>query len=351
MFCNHDWNLVTTAVNHCIRQDFIPWVFFKRKLKTSSNWFETTKDSFNHFDNITLLKSGGFGVVFRGRHQLDNIYYTIKLIPVRVLLNFSFKTAILSKIREIRYLAKFNHPNIIRYHNSWLELDSNNTLAEYIAINDIDIYDSSCSLGDLTSDEETSDHDKQLLSRATPGNWKYIYLSIQMELMEYTLKDWYATVSPVNYELYPVLYGILDGLEYLHNSSPPMIHCDIKPGNILVKKEHGKWIAKLADFGLVTEADGKWKPNKYEGTLTYRAPEMEDDQLDATTAVDIYSLGVVLYELTLQYKTDMERLMMINKFKTGENKTNTILDTMISKNPDHRPAINKVKEYLIKSYS
>ena len=100
---------------------------------------------------------------------------------------------------------------------------------------------------------------------------------------------------------------ILQALTYIHNRKPSnLIHRDIKPNNILITKSKN---AKVSDFGL----SRFFKTYKYRscdnlvdlktphdlttnvGTKRYKAPEMEGELYNHK--IDIYSLGLVLYEL------------------------------------------------------
>ena len=383
----------------------------KKKLMEIKNTIQLLKEeeyystnyynNLNQFDNISLLKSGGFGIVLKGSHKLDTQIYAIKLIPLKLTVNNNLKLFMLSKIREIRYLSSLSHPNIIRYHNSWIEFKNADNLSTYLKglatediatdktlENSISCSFNSNSFNSFNSDSVNSDSvnsdgvnsdsvnsdginsdstntfDYDNLSNLNincinayrsnldstnsvlkPVN-KHIYLAIQMEYMDFTFNEWCRTIKPSNKILYNVLYGLLDGIEYLHTRSPPIIHCDIKPDNILVKLFDTKWIAKIADFGLVSEENGIWRPNKYEGTLTYRAPEIGDESKTITSAVDIYSLGIVLYEITLNISTEMERSRCLSNFKAGIFKTATILDKMVAISPEERPSILEVKKYL-----
>src|SRR5581483_1803558 len=89
-----------------------------------------------------------------------------------------------------------------------------------------------------------------------------------------------------------VLAQVLRGLEYIHTRG--LIHFDVKPQNLLVRRTERGWHVKIADFGLAAPADGRATPR---GTPHYIAPEIARGSAPADRRADLYSLGVVAYEL------------------------------------------------------
>lgn len=82
---------------------------------------------------------------------------------------------------------------------------------------------------------------------------------------------------------------ISQGLLYLHASKPAILHGDLKAKNILID---GRFRAKVCDFGLSNK-----KRNSLSGTPFWMAPEYLRGKSEYTCACDIYSIGMVLYEI------------------------------------------------------
>ncbi|MEE2785694.1 MAG: protein kinase [Myxococcota bacterium] len=95
--------------------------------------------------------------------------------------------------------------------------------------------------------------------------------------------------------------GILKGVAAAHGHG--LVHRDLKPANILIAKTEDEVIPKIADFGLVKllegldDADGITKDGMIMGTPSYMAPEQLDDARAVDERADVFSLGVILYEL------------------------------------------------------
>lgn len=101
-----------------------------------------------------------------------------------------------------------------------------------------------------------------------------------------------------NKELTSLFVPLLDGLEEAHQQG--MIHRDIKPHNILLQRKGSELSLKLNDFGLVKvlEADDMTRSGVMMGTLHYMSPEQFEEAKHVDHRSDIYSLGVLLYQLS-----------------------------------------------------
>lgn len=102
-----------------------------------------------------------------------------------------------------------------------------------------------------------------------------------------------GTVAPRQAAL--LAQKIAAALDAVH--SVGIVHRDLKPENILVENPMGEPYPRLADFGIATIAvEGVQLSTAIIGTPHYMAPELFDGE-SPTPAVDVYSLGIILFEL------------------------------------------------------
>ncbi len=95
---------------------------------------------------------------------------------------------------------------------------------------------------------------------------------------------------------------ICEAVQHAHHKG--LIHRDLKPSNVLVAEIEGKPVPKVIDFGVAKAiASSGWTNTAHTqsgmviGTPEYMSPEQVAGELDVDTRADVYSLGVMLYEL------------------------------------------------------
>ena len=108
--------------------------------------------------------------------------------------------------------------------------------------------------------------------------------------------------------MWSMLRKILDGLKYMHSKG--VVHCDLKPLNIFLDHNDEP---KIGDFGLATAVLDTSKTQDI-GTIQYMAPEVYSrNPGKPTSKVDMYALGIILFELSYPCKTHFERDIEIEK--------------------------------------
>lgn len=96
---------------------------------------------------------------------------------------------------------------------------------------------------------------------------------------------------------------VCNAIQHAHQKG--IIHRDIKPSNIIVTQSDGRMIPKVIDFGIAKATQGDLSPQasmtlhaQALGTPAYMSPEQADPSIgDIDTRTDVYSIGVLLYEL------------------------------------------------------
>jgi len=204
------------------------------------------------FSDVTVIGKGQFSTVFRAQNCIDRGLYAVKRTAQ---MRSGFRRA---QLREVFALANVSLeaqgcPNIVRYFSSWLEDGRLHIQTELCA----------CSLRDRLAQR----------CRSERGNPRF---------------------PPT--ELSTVLRHVASGLKVLHSCD--FVHLDIKPDNILVsrnQRENGCY--KIADLGLAAAALGSGCDGVSEGDCRYLAREIMRGDLSELPKADVFSLGLVLYEL------------------------------------------------------
>jgi serine/threonine protein kinase len=136
--------------------------------------------------------------------------------------------------------------------------------------------------------------------------------SIIFKKYDGTLVDHIDKTNPIDRKI--IIFKILCGLEHMHQKG--FIHRDIKPSNILMNDD---MTVKIADFGLATKNfTGKTHTGKVQ-TVWYRAPEVILTHGKYDEKIDVWSVGVILFEMlfynTKYLKRDNRRGIMKDIFK------------------------------------
>ncbi|XP_060870563.1 eukaryotic translation initiation factor 2-alpha kinase isoform X1 [Metopolophium dirhodum] len=197
------------------------------------------------------------------------------------------------------------------------------------------------------------------------------YLYIQMQLChKNSLREWLKDNTKhrdMKYIL-NIFSQIIQAVEYVHLQG--LIHRDLKPSNIFFSLD-GQ--IKIGDFGLVTEmiesGEGitihenkkKWLNEQHTdrvGTQLYMSPE----QISGTSynyKVDIYSLGVIFFELLNPFTTEMERYQTLTQLRNNIfpshflkkfKKEYDLLCLMLSPDPTLRPTAFDIRAILPLSF-
>jgi serine/threonine protein kinase len=200
---------------------------------------------FPQLEVIELLGQGGMGAVYKARQPALGRFVALKILPPKSAADPGFAERF---NREARALARLNHPNIVAVYDYGQAVDIPYFLMEYVE---------GSTLRQIVQAGKLSPHDTLL-----------------------------------------IVMQICEALQFAHGEG--VVHRDIKPENILLDQ---KGRVKIADFGIAKVLD---QPSQdisltgakdVVGTAHYMAPEQLEDPQHVDHRADIFSLGVVFYEL------------------------------------------------------
>jgi TPR repeat protein len=237
--------------------------------------YEEFKKRYTYNPSTDLLGEGAFGKVFRAVDTLTDLRVAIKIASV----NFNNeKYSLLEEFNKLKHVSP--HINIVLYDECHRFTTDMGTFD--IAISD---YYPLGSLNKVLKNQSLTDADK-----------------------------------------YDIAKGVLDGLQHLHQLG--MVHRDLKPGNVLIQRQRGQFIAKICDFGLSKHSDVNNQSSLSQsfmgGTVNYSSPEqLKGNPTRRNT--DLWSFGIILYELLtgeIAYRLDdtseSTRVQMFQKMQHQE---------------------------------
>ncbi len=227
------------------------------------------------------IGSGGMGTVFKGFDETLGRQVAIKIMHRTA----NDKIGRARFLREASAIARLDHPSIVKIYSYGEYHAQPFFIMEYVDGWSIRDFVARCRFihyaGHSLNDLKFSGY----LREATPGT-------------AFFLQD--QTTDPLSDPEYPdrvrrLMLSAAKALAEAHHNG--IIHRDIKSSNILINDDNR---VKLIDFGLVKQRDDSelTKTEQFMGTLSFAAPEqLMGERGKVTAQTDIYSLGLVLYEL------------------------------------------------------
>ena len=201
----------------------------------------------DEYELLAVLGRGGFGEVFKARRMSDGMLVAVKYL-------FSEKQSE-RFIKEAKILQQYPHPNLVK-HVDFMVLEG------------------------------------------TAGEKQFFLVMEFLEGMPgWTLRHRLKNESKLEVsEAVAVFCAYLSALQFLHGSARPIIHRDIKPGNLYAPMGQPDK-SKIFDLGVARDVSGTVTVGGIPGTLDYMAPEFAETGGDrGSPSSDLYALGLCLYE-------------------------------------------------------
>jgi len=255
------------------------------------------------FESLGLLGRGSFSVVFRARSRRSRRLYAVKR-SLRHVTSAAMRDRLAREVALAHHAGP--HPAVLRYHDAWQEgghllirtqCCENGTLASAAA---------RAARGVLPGAQCTSDSPTGPGPAGFPGatcsasSASSSGAAAGAPPMLRRVDSAFHTHVPravlPEAALWAVAARMAGGLAHLHRAG--VIHGDVKTANVLLAGDGGVLLADLGTASHVDPATGAAPPAEAEdGDSRYLAPEMLATSRGPTPAADVFSMGVVLFEL------------------------------------------------------
>ena len=261
----------------------------------SDDYIPVGSPSFRDFRVIEEIGSGSFGRVYKCQRKGEDVKLAMKILNKRMIMRQKQNKYVLE---ENRIMKSVKHPFVIHLYYTL------QTPRSLIFIMEL------CPKGDLAA-----------------------HISEKERFSEPTASFYAAE--------------IILALEYIHSKN--IIFRDMKPDNVLLDAQGH---IRLADFGIAKKVEGDEGTKTFAGTPAYLAPEMFT-QKTAGKSADIYSLGVLIYEMLVGeppfYSTNAQELFTQIQHSEIEypdylsEAAVDLIQRLTDKSPSHRPSLSSLR--------
>jgi serine/threonine protein kinase len=267
---------------------------------------ESLAKSIHGVELIEMIGQGGMGAVYKGQQYLLNRLVAVKVLPPTGADGGSIAVRF---EQEARVLARLSHPNIVAIH----------------------AYGLAGASGSIATDMRIGRKvpEDYVLAGALPYfTMDYVEGGTVRQMLKGKRLDPRTAIA--------LFLQVCDGLQHAHECG--VVHRDIKPENILVDKR-GR--VKIADFGIA-RLDGELEAGSRQtvegqwlGTPQYMAPEQLERSHNVDHRADIYSAGVLLYEM-LTGELPLGRFPPPSKIAKTVQQLDGVIFKALDKSPSRR---------------